>query len=474
MRRIAAKLAGAIAAAVALLVVGAPASADVPPGFDLFETDPSATVFSFREEFTIPPNFFDQGSAPFQGDVTFGGVPLNTFQNRDIGDTDTVVQRPQNAVLAPPFPAQTEIPLELVALNLQSVQPIQVDVRGTIQLWDVRAGLSQAQRSPGAMRIVQTEELGGAFDSALRVFPRFDFTRLSDGTTRTIDVGEMQLSQQSQQKLTLSASNVPWRAGCVPPALVVLGMNDGFCPNFEIQGRKPEVPAIERAALARHGVYPAQPRLEHFACYGIGRRARFRRPTVQLADQFGSTGARVGFAGALCAPAQKNQEPFENRRAHLTCFAIRRTDEFRTRTVAVRNQFGPAVLTVTAPDSLCAPSSKSPRPRRRPAPLPRELRIDHYTCYRVQPAVAAQPRSVRLRDQFRRARVRVLQPVVICAPASKNLARIDHPVRHLVCYRLRRARFRPRVVRVRNQFGVARVLAAARRSLCVPSVKVPL
>jgi hypothetical protein len=56
-----------------------PASADVPPGFDLFETDPEATVFSFREEFTIPPNFFDNGSAAFQGDVGFGGVPLLTF-----------------------------------------------------------------------------------------------------------------------------------------------------------------------------------------------------------------------------------------------------------------------------------------------------------------------------------------------------------------------------------------------------------
>jgi hypothetical protein len=403
--------------------------------------------------------------------VTFGGVPLGTFQDRDIGDADTVVRRPQAAVLAPPFPAQTDIPIELVALNLQSIQPIQVEVQTGTQLWDVRAGLSQAQQSPGAMRVVQTEELGGAFDSALRVFPRFVFTRLSDGATRTIDVGEMQLSQQSQQKLTLSASNVPWRAGCVPPALVVLGLNDGFCPNFEIQGQKPEVPAVEQAALARHAVYPAQPRLEHFACYGIGRRARFRRPTVQVADQFGSSGVRVGFAGALCAPARKNREPFENRRAHLTCFAIRRTDAFRTRTVAVRNQFGPAVLNVVAPDSLCAPSSKSRR--RRPAALPREIRIDHFACYRVEPA-ATQPRSVTLRDQFRRSRVRVLQAVVICAPASKNRARIDHPVRHLVCYRLRSQRFRRRIVRVRNQFGVSPVLVASPRSICVPSVKVPL
>jgi hypothetical protein len=64
--------------------------------------------------------------------------------------------------------------------------------------------------------------------------------------------------------------------------------------------------------------------------------------------------------------------------------------------------------------------------------------------------------------------------VVLCAPASKNGARIEHPVRHLVCYRLRRSGFRNRTVRVRNQFGTARVLVRAPRSICVPSVKVAL
>src|SRR5918999_3691267 len=99
MTRIAACVAGTLAAVA--LAFATPASADVPPGFDLFETDPEATVFSFREEFTIPPNFFDQGSEPFQGDVNFGGVPLGTFMGNRTGDADTVVEREQLAAIAP-------------------------------------------------------------------------------------------------------------------------------------------------------------------------------------------------------------------------------------------------------------------------------------------------------------------------------------------------------------------------------------
>src|SRR3954469_1677838 len=116
---------GGIALLVALLVMVAPATADVPPGFDLFETDPEQTVFRFEDQATIPANFFDDGSAPFQGDVAFGGVPLNRFQGHDVGDADTVVQRPQASPLAPPFPDETTGPIELIDLSLVSMQPIE-------------------------------------------------------------------------------------------------------------------------------------------------------------------------------------------------------------------------------------------------------------------------------------------------------------------------------------------------------------
>jgi hypothetical protein len=474
MRFIPARLAGPVVL-LALLTSAAPALADVPPGFDLFETDPAATVFSFREEFTIPPNFFDQGSAPFEGDVTFGGVPIGTFQGNDVGDADTIVHRSNPAVLAPPFPAQSIIPIDLVSLSLISIQPIQVQVGSGTQAWDVRAGLSPTRESQGVLRILQTSPEGGAFDSALRVFPKFTFTRLSDGATREIDVGQLPSNPQSLNDLTLTANNQPWRAGCVPPALAIPGLNDGFCRGQTEGGLKQLVP--QQSRLVKHGVYPAQPHLEHLKCYESAPLRRFKPRRVSLVDQFGDSRTRVLSPGSLCTPVRKNAERFSNRRAHLHCYPTRRSPAFTPRNVAVRNQFGSAVLRLSRPTALCAPAVKT-RPSRRTAPqLGPDERIDHFTCYRTSaPRGLPRPR-VRLAGQFGRERVRVLRPTLLCAPVSKNGEGVEHPVRHLVCYRIRDLggrRFRQRLVRVHDQFGSRVVVVQLPAALCVPSLKVPL
>jgi hypothetical protein len=463
---------GAVAGVAMALVFAAPAAADVPPGFDLFETDPAATVFSFREEFTIPPNFFDQGSAAFQGDVQFGGLPLGEFMNQDVGDADTVVRRPEAARLAPPFPADTTIPIELVSLSLQSMQPIAVDVGGQTQLWDAFAQQSPTRPSQGTMRILQLQERGGAFDSQLQVFPLFTFVRLSDGETRTLDVGSVPLGGEAQQKLVLRSSEVPWRAGCVFPALLVQGLNAGFCPAQDVNGRS--VVTAEEAPLARHVVRPAQRRLEHFGCYSI-KPHPLRRRELGLSDQFGDSRAQLLRPQTLCAPAQKNREPLRNRRAHLECFGIRRDARFEsTRTVAVRNQFGSTVLELTRAVSLCAPTSKSRSPKRRPPALPRTAQIDHFTCYKAAALQRVAPVRVSVREQFSRERIAVQRPSALCTPTDKEGSGVEHPVQHLVCYAVRHLgkRFRGRVVRVRNQFGSPRVSVRRRGTFCVPSLKV--
>lgn len=459
--------------AVAVCVCATPAFGDVPPGFDLFETDPEATVFSFREEFTIPPNFFDEGSAPFQGDVNFGGVPLNTFQGHDVGGADAILHRFNPAVLAPPFPDQTIIPVDLVSLSLIGVLPITVDVGNDTQLWDVRMGVSPSRFSQGALRINQTSPQGGAFDSALQVFPLFTFRRLSDGETRTLDVGQFPADPQTSDDLVLRSDNQPWRAGCVPPALAVPGLNDSFCAGQTEAGVLQLNPLQSR--LVRLGVRPAQAALEHFGCYLTREPRRFKRRDVTVEDQFGSGRGRVVAQRGLCVPVRKNREPFENTRAHLQCYASRLSPGFSARTVAVRNQFGAAVLRISRPTALCAPSVKTPLRRRGAPDLGAAERIDHFACYRARPAARLRLPRVSFRGQFGRERVRVLRPINLCAPAAKNGVAVEHPVRHLVCYefrRLGRRPFRPRSVRVRNQFGsrVVRVLAPG--LLCVPSLKI--
>ena len=469
MTRTAGRFAGMMLACALWLAVAAPAPGDVPPGFDLFETDPEATVFSFREEFTIPPNFFDEGSQPFQGDVNFGGVPLLNFQNHDVGDADTIVRRPEGATLPGPN-TQDNVPIELVQLSLQSIAPIQVQVGSATQLWDISAAPSPSRPSQGQMRILQTEADGGAFDSALQVFPLFTFTRLSDGQTRTLDVGAANPPQQSQQKLVLRADAVPWRDACRPPALLISGLNDAFCPSFTPAGQMQLT--VEQGPVARHGVRPVQPRLEHFMCYGERQVTEFKRRNVELEDQFGQHTARVVRPVELCNPSRKNREPWVSRSAHLECYVIDRlSPDFSEQKVLVRNQFGPDALSVGRPDRLCLPTSKR-KDRTTPPKLTAAELIDHFRCYPVRGSSFAR-RTVDFRDQFGKGRVRLVRPARLCAPVRKGKTPSLHPVQHLICYRVEvvSGPVGARLVRVRNQFRKTPVFATTRRSMCVPTLK---
>ena len=159
-------------------------------------------------------------------------------------------------------------------------------------------------------------------------------SQASDGTERTIDVGQFPHTQQSFQDLVLASDNQPWRVNCIPPALPVPGLNDGFCPGETPEGLKQL--NLEQSRLVRHGVYPVQPQLEHFKCYLTRRPKRFKRRKVSLMDQFGTGSARVTDQRGLCIPVRKNRERFRNRRAHLQCYGTRLSPGFQPRRVAVR------------------------------------------------------------------------------------------------------------------------------------------
>jgi hypothetical protein len=462
-----------IAAIAVLLLVGlaaAPSAGAIEPGSDLFQTDPAGTTFSFREEFTIPANFFDQGSEPFAGDVSFAGVPLLTFQGKDVGDADTVVQRKQAMTFTPPFPARASAQIELVQLSLASVEPIQVRVGGATQLWDVRATQSPSRPSTGQIDVTQTGELGGTYSSQLLVNPKFDFTRLSDGATRTLDVGSLQLGEGAR-KLIFSSENIPWRAGCAPPALDVPGLNPGFCPGLTPEAKPTKALGnVEQSALARHKVFPAQRRLEHFSCY-LTQSPTVKPLALRLSDQFGDLSVKLRARGSLCAPAQKNREPWENRRAHLQCYTI--TPKPVRRPVAVRNQFGSVRLVTVAAKQLCAPASKAPAGRRL-TPLDPVDQIDHFTCYSVRTVTVRLPR-VSLKDQFGTRRFLPAQINQLCVPTAKNGEPVQHAVEHLVCYSQRAsADFGAQRVHTRDQFGSRTVVVQAPGMLCVPSSKKPL
>lgn len=91
---------------------------DVEPGIDLFQTPGRGSSYSDFSENPLPPEFFREGSDPFEGKITFVGVPLDR-PGGPLLTTDTIVERLQRASLrGSPSEATAEIIIR--ALRLKS------------------------------------------------------------------------------------------------------------------------------------------------------------------------------------------------------------------------------------------------------------------------------------------------------------------------------------------------------------------
>jgi hypothetical protein len=359
-------------------------------------------------------------------------------------------------------------PIELRALSLRGIAPIEVVTGQTTQLWDVRASLSPSRPSTGSIRLTQSDPNGGTLDSQITVYPQFTFTRVSDGATKVLDVGALPDGNRPDDPVFGKAT--PWRAGCVPPALSVPALNPGFCAGQLPSGGT--TLTIEEGANLQHGIRPASARLEHFACYTAPSANAFKKRSVTLSDQFGSRAADVQKRTLLCNPARKGSEsPVVNKHDHLRCYQTDRGPDVGT-TVFIRNQFGPFQADVLQPNGLCLPSTKQIVKKGNPPPPKQSFRVDHFQCYRIKPAGGFKARTVLIRDQFVKRKVTLARPFQLCAPATKNRTVVRNPVEHLVCYRARPAPKVQRRVAVHNQFGGEITNTKRLYQVCVPSIKV--
>lgn len=162
----------------------------IPAGDDRFETTGNGETYHNFQASPVPAGFFGPTSLAYSGLVPLEGVPLPGQ-----GDVDTIIRRNQ-AVYTP---GSTSI--EIVGLSLRSINPISVSYSDRpSEAWSVRVGLSDFQASTGTMSIGD----GGTFDSSLNVFPKFTFTRLSDGATKVLDTGGSGLSAGSSSMAVAS------------------------------------------------------------------------------------------------------------------------------------------------------------------------------------------------------------------------------------------------------------------------------
>lgn len=175
----------------------------IPNGSDVFHSPPGQTI----QQLNLAANFFGPGSDPFIGTVFLGGVQemppsVNPFQpvgpfkhvsaetNHTLVDArqttaegDTVVRRLDDAMLHfPGSPAARQtVPIEIVSLHLQSVQPIVVTYNGgqNPEQWQMNITVEpSANQAPGAMTLTRTGANQGVFTSDLPVASQMVFNRV--------------------------------------------------------------------------------------------------------------------------------------------------------------------------------------------------------------------------------------------------------------------------------------------------------
>ena len=144
-------------------------------GNDEFETTGNGETYHNFAASPIPAGFFGPGSDKYTGVVPLVGTPLGPGS-----DTDTIISRDQNV------DGSGTTTLTMQALSLDSINAISVTYGGANpEKWDVHVSLSTLKASTGSMTI----NAGGTFDSSLKVWPKFTFTRQSDHLQKVLDTG---------------------------------------------------------------------------------------------------------------------------------------------------------------------------------------------------------------------------------------------------------------------------------------------
>src|ERR1700712_120854 len=117
---------------IVLLVSGFATSAfaadrAIQNGIDVWSTRGDGSTFVDFALTPIPAGFFCAGSAPFTAKVAFQGVPLVTDNLKALGNTDTIVQRLDDAVFNKRGVAVTRT--QVRAISLRRVSPLETGCR---------------------------------------------------------------------------------------------------------------------------------------------------------------------------------------------------------------------------------------------------------------------------------------------------------------------------------------------------------
>lgn len=177
-------------------------------GVDLWDTvDDGSTHLTFDRE-PIPAGFFCAGSERFTGRVGLRGVPIASGVRGELGGTDTIVERLDEASFSKAGIAYTRI--QVRALQLESITPIKTAC-GSFKLQVSLDGVQPITR----MRIVRDDRFGGHFQAPISLRTKLTFVPVSASLERERVRPGLKGGNAARLELTHSVDfagnpNVPW------------------------------------------------------------------------------------------------------------------------------------------------------------------------------------------------------------------------------------------------------------------------
>lgn len=180
-------------------------------------------------------------------------------------------------------------------------------------------------------------------------------------------------------------------------------------------------------------------KLDHFKFYRVDVEHPPGNVPVLLKGQFETAPRQhnVLLLSFFGIPVSKGGARIRNSKTHLSWHILAGAHE-DMRTVGIVNQFGRDVLRLGDPAFLLAPAVKQRGNEVKPAEVPAD--VSHFKGYRILRSNEFKPRTVTLKDQFDTAPVRfkVEAPMFFCVPVEKKAGDkawpVVNPEDHLVIY----------------------------------------
>jgi hypothetical protein len=150
-------------------------------GIDLWFTQGDGSTFADFSKNPIPAGFFCSKSEPFTGRIGFRGIPVATGAPGELGRTDTIVQRLDDAVFNKRGVAYTR--LQVRSLNFESIAPIKT----SCGLFNATVSLDGEQPIT-RMRVIRENKNGGRFEAPIAVNVKISFTPVGRIATEPLEI----------------------------------------------------------------------------------------------------------------------------------------------------------------------------------------------------------------------------------------------------------------------------------------------